>query len=136
VEPYEVWNSVLERAGNSLARLAPNERIIYRVNVFLCDLEMGGLSGFLYNVSPTDGGSWSDLRETAEAIETVGHLGCAATLRDLAERLERLPSFSTTWDAFLAPLREHLESNVGPVVNGYIGDLYADLETFTIRHFS
>jgi hypothetical protein len=135
VEPYEVWNNVLERAGNSIARLAPNERIIYRVNVFLCDLEMGGLSGFLYNISPTDGGNWSALRETAEAIETVGHLGCAATLRDLAERLERLPSFSTTWGAFLAPLAEHLKSDVGPVVKGYIEDLYADLETFTIRHF-
>jgi hypothetical protein len=30
---------------------------------------------------------------------------------------------------------EHLESKVGPMVKGYIGDLYSDLETFTIRNF-
>jgi hypothetical protein len=62
-------------------------------------------------------------------------LGCAAILRDLAERLEGLPSVSTTWGDFLAPLAEYLERQVVPVVDGYIGDLYSDLATFTIRHF-
>jgi hypothetical protein len=135
MEPCDVWNRILERAGSTLAGLTAAERIVYRVNVFLVDVEMGGLSGFLYNISPSSGRRWSDLRETAEAVESVGHVRTAALLRDLAARLEALPSGgTTTWGEFFAPLEGHLETDVVPAVNGYIEDLYSKLEAFTNQH--
>jgi hypothetical protein len=136
MEPCDVWNGILERGGSTLAGLTPSERVIYRVNVFLVDVEIGGLSGFLYNVSPSSGGRWSDLGETADAVESVGHPACAALLRDLAVRLESLPpTGAASWGEHPAPLDEHLATVVTPAVKRSIGDLYSKLEAFTAQHF-
>jgi hypothetical protein len=95
---------------------------------------MGSLSGFLYNVSPTAGRSWSSLRETADAVEMVGHSKCAKILRDLARRLERMDQ-ATEWGKFLAPLEKHLESKIEPRIERYIDEIYPKLEAFTEKHF-
>jgi hypothetical protein len=131
----EVWSRILTRARDSFSGFEPHERIIFRVFIFLTDLEMGDLTGFMYNISPSDGPRWSELRETADAVETIGHVACAATLRDLAERLEALPPFSTTWGEFLDPVREHVEGNVKPLIESYAGDVSDQLATYTIQHF-
>lgn len=48
MESYELWNELLERSSAAgFESLTPVERTIARVNVFLCDFDNGGLSGFL-----------------------------------------------------------------------------------------
>lgn len=134
MENWEIWNEILERGGVSLASLSSEERTIYRVNCFLTDAE-GGLSGFLYNISPPpDLNNWSELLETAAAVEAVGNAVCAATLRELADLLLRLPSRSaSTWVDFLKPVEQELKATFEPQVERCINELWAQLGAFTSR---
>lgn len=85
----EVWNEVLVKDE---ASLTDPERTILLLNRLLGDLENGGLSGFLYDVSPDAPGAWSDgwidLRRTADALERAGGAPFATLLRRMAEALE------------------------------------------------
>ena len=50
------------------------ERVILIVGRFVTDLEMGGLSGFLYNISPDSPSSqnvWSEVREVVVALRRI-----------------------------------------------------------------
>jgi len=133
-EPSDVWYRIYEKAGaHGPEALTKTERTLYRVNVFLTDFENGGLSGFLYNVSPSQGASWAELRSIAAAVAAVGDADTAAALEDAAVQLEAHPcSEQSTWAAFMLaamPASDTLESRLSVRVNS----LWERLEGFTLE---
>lgn len=86
---WEVWNEVLVKDE---ASLTDSERTILLVNRLLTDLENGGLSCFLYHVSPdglaTRSDGWNDLRRTADALDRAGGAPFATLLRRVAGALD------------------------------------------------
>lgn len=100
---------------------------IFHVYRFLCEYENGGLSGFLYNISP----AWKDLTdlstiaadlkrpEIAEAIGKVevimrrgpeDHQGTWGDWLDLADPKSELTELDQTISDYYEPLWEDLES--------------------------
>jgi hypothetical protein len=86
------------------APLTEKERLIGTVGQFAIGVEMGGLSGYLYNVSPDASSSqneWVQLREATRLLNLVGALGAANLLGMLVARLEASALDDGTWSGFL-----------------------------------
>jgi hypothetical protein len=80
------------------------ERVILIVGRFLTDLETGGLSGFLYNISPDSSSSqnvWSELREVVVALRRIEAANTADALEQLIPLLEARGPGGSTWGSFL-----------------------------------
>jgi hypothetical protein len=86
------------------AVLSDRERVIWSVGQFAIGVEMGGLSGFLYNVSP-DASSrqneWVQLRETVRSLKLIGATSAANVLDVLVTLLEARAHDDGTWSGFL-----------------------------------
>ncbi len=138
MESYELWNDLLERSSAAgLASLTPVERTITCVNVFLCDFDNGGLSGFLYNVHPRGSDTaWSELRAIAEAIRQVGAPDCADALLEIAAAVEGSAAHAApSWGALLEKVlsrRELLE----PRIEDHIPQLWDRLDRYTQDHLA
>jgi hypothetical protein len=94
----------LLKRGSGDAALTDRERLIWHVGQFATDVEMGGLSTFLYNVSPNASvpqSSWSRLRETIQSLSVIGATGAANVLASLVTRLEAPAQDDGTWSGFL-----------------------------------
>jgi hypothetical protein len=80
---WEVWNELLEKPA-----LTGVELNVKRVNVFLIDFENGP---WLYNISPeaSAGRQWSDLRETANAVDAIGAPAVARLVHEIADIVEK-----------------------------------------------
>jgi hypothetical protein len=126
------FGSLCEKVVQSgVDSLSVAERRVWRVNCFLCDLETGGLSGFLYNVSPAAGEPprWTELRAVAAAVAELGGGQLASTLEAAADMLEsRLSDKATTWSDAIAPLQVELES-LEVALNEASGPLWEAAET-------
>jgi hypothetical protein len=86
------------------APLTEKERLIWTVGQFAIGVEMGGLSGFLYNISPdasSPQNEWVQLRETTRLLNLVGATGAANLLGRLVARLEASSLDDGTWSGFL-----------------------------------
>jgi hypothetical protein len=139
-EAWEIWNSILERAHREgLANLPPVCQTIFRANCYLCGIEIGGLSGLLYNLSPDSCSlqdDWSELRQTATALRQMGEQDTAIVLEQCAERLESTSVTETTsWQqrcesAFPNGELDQLESQL--LAN--TGQAWSALEHFTQLH--
>ena len=83
IDAATVWELVAARVARSGPEsLSPAERRFYWVNRSLVDLDVGGLSGFLYNLSPSAlGARWDDLRAAADALQESGATGVLAAIR-------------------------------------------------------
>lgn len=104
-----------------LLKLAPGtvfserERLIDGIGQFALGLEMGGLSGYIYNASPeasSDQSSWLQLRETIRLLELVGAERAATYLVSLLPRLESTMPDDGTWSGFLGARGIDLDSHV------------------------
>jgi hypothetical protein len=107
-EPYEVWNSILHDAGaHGVERLSPDERAVMQVNVFLVDLENGGLAGALYNVASREAEEpWQQVQAVATAFHYVGARDFAAALRRVYAVIRDLePTGTGAWSDVLASLQ-------------------------------
>lgn len=130
----EVWNAIIERAdAQGEGSLSLKERRIYLVNLFLIELESGGLSGFLYNVSPeADERNWERLRDTAEAVRSFGNQHVAEQLVRFANLLEKLPerSAGSTWRDYLLAreLTDAILEEAEDDLRKHSGILWDDLE--------
>lgn len=131
-QSFEIWNEILERVtATGEESLKPAELIIYRVNRLLCDMEMGG---FLYNISPNEG-PWTELRATADAVQEIGVLSAATTLRQLAVLLEEVGSESSkTWGEYLAHVGQEQVETLEANLSRDAGELWDRLEAFTVSH--
>lgn len=103
--------------------------MIFQVYRFLCDYENGGLSGYLYNLSP----EWGDISELATIATTLKHPELADALTKVTEIARRGPSdYEGTWDGWLSQadpaneLDKHDET-----ISGRYNDLWDDLEILT-----
>jgi hypothetical protein len=101
------------------------------VNRFICEFSNGGLTGFLYNLSP----SWDLLCSFEEEIRRVGCEWIAAEIaevRTVFTRAATLEERKETWSAYLARLdpSERLRS-LDLKLTGADGELWERLEDFT-----
>ncbi len=137
VEPVEVWNQLIARSGDPSSKsLSEDERAILLTNVLLIETENGGISGLLYNLSPVDRASWSELRRTAAAVSRVCVHGIGESLSELADILEKAPqsNITETWGRFLAHVSNDHFTNLTSRIEVHVGDLWEELEDFTILH--
>jgi hypothetical protein len=131
-EIADVWNAVLAKEAQSgVASLSSHERTIYFVNRFICDFSNGGLSGFLYNLSP----EWALLASFEEEIRRVGCDTIATVIADVRtvfQMASELEERKETWSAYLARLdpQERLRS-LDLKLTGADGELWDRLEEFT-----
>jgi hypothetical protein len=113
-DPADVWDAVVAKLARSgRESLSRSERTFYLINRLVVDFDVGGLSGFLYNTSPSSQSAraWTELRATAEAVESVGSPEIGSALRQAADLLEALPvSGRGTWDTFLRPIESQLQA--------------------------
>ena len=134
-EDWEIWNNIIDRlVDQGIENLGEDDQLIWRVNQFLFEIESGGLSGFLYNVSPADGEvyEWTALRQTVNAINRLGQNDVSQVLRDILSRVEIPDRATSTWEEFL----EHADpegsfEKVEEMVKQAIGPLYKKLSSFT-----
>jgi len=86
------------------AVLSDREQVIWCVGQFAIGVEMGGLSGFLYNVSPdasSPQNEWVQLRETVRSLKLIGATSAANVLDVLVTLLETRAHDDGTWSGFL-----------------------------------
>ncbi|HVU17234.1 MAG TPA: DUF4375 domain-containing protein [Candidatus Didemnitutus sp.] len=131
-EVVDVWNAVLAKEARSgVASLSPNERTIYFVNRFICDFSNGGLSGFLYNLSP----EWASLGSFEEEIRRVGCDSIATVIADVRTVFQKAAALEVqkeTWSAYLTRLDPtQTLSILNLKLSGADGELWECLETFT-----
>jgi len=130
-EPYETWNRIFTKASKQgEAALTTVERTIYLANRFVIDLELGGLTGALYNASHV-------LRPTADALQAIGERTAATIVREAADLLEPLLQRRFhTWKALLdaAHLTERLEP-WDKRLTAKSEAMYSKLERFTTKHY-
>ena len=90
---------LLREAQLGRAALSATEKRVYLLYRTICELENGGLSGLLYNVSP----DWDYLSELSQLLSELGESELAQYFRE-AETICRLgPSgFRGTWSGWLA----------------------------------
>ena len=120
-----------KEAQSGIASLSSQERTIYFVNRFICDFSNGGLTGFLYNLSP----EWELLGSFEEEIRRVGCESIAVVIAEvqtvflIAGKLEERKE---TWSAYLARLdpSERLRS-LDLKLTGADGELWERLQDFT-----
>lgn len=80
---------------HGLDALSPEDRQLFRIQYFILEFEMGGLSGYMYNRLP-------DLTEIAETVAAMRHFKFLR-LADLLEQAAALfgdyrdPDSPTTW---------------------------------------
>jgi hypothetical protein len=80
------------------AALTPFEAECYLLYRSVSELENGGLSGLLYNISP----DWDYLAELAEVLEKKGELQLAALVREAHSIVVSGPTdFRGTWSGWL-----------------------------------
>lgn len=97
----DIWNAVIEKASAAgMGALAPAEKTIYRVNRFIAEFVGGGLSGFLYNISP----DWTAVADLRDEVRKIGADDIGLILEDVIVILSR-PGTSEvreeTWAQFL-----------------------------------
>lgn len=140
-EYIAICNAILEK-GHRLpaSALTQEERIVFQAYSFLVELEMGGASGALYNLSPiqgTDQHEWSDLRLAAGSVAAIGDRETAALCLQAAEALERLPEpLPETWEELEEAASTSLPANFQDMLESRVHALYNFLETYTNEHLS
>jgi hypothetical protein len=100
----DLYLELLRRPSNDRS-LTDQERLVCSVGDLASELEMGGLSAFLYNVSPSaaaPGNTWVELRETVRSLEAIGANKTAVVLASLLPLLETRAQGDGTWSGFLA----------------------------------
>lgn len=131
----DAWDAVVAKISRDGENsLSPSARTFYMVNRFLVDLDMGGFSGFLYNISPSSG-AWQELRALAEAVASAGAPEVAAALHAAARLLEAGSATEGTWEAALQPIASQVQALEDRVCEGsdelwgWLDDLADDVVT-------
>ena len=126
-------NELLERASsNGASALSRGERVAYDANRFLFEYESAGLSGFLYNISPTVGEtSWRELMDISDSLR---NLGCIAVADELASLEPALATANragaSTWGEFCAAVGEERLSQADYTLGQQVRVIWAQLERF------
>jgi len=140
-EVINTWNSIVEKViQTGLPTLKQEEQSIFRAYSFIIQVEMGGISGALYNLSPrlgSDQHQWIDLRLTAESLVTIGDNETAQLLLKAADVLENLPnSLSPTWGEFMKSVDTQIPEGFWETIEARIPNIYDVLEEYTSVYLS
>ena len=140
-EFINTWNGIVEKAiKTGLPTLKREEQIIFRAYSFIIEVEMGGVSGALYNLSPklgSDQHHWIDLRHAAEALATIGDNETAQLLLKAADVLENLPEPPlSTWGGYMESANTQLPEGFWEIIESRIPDIYDVLESYTNAYLS
>ncbi len=117
---------------------ADGETGVRRINNFLCDLDIGGLSGALYNLSPEVGAEkeWSALRLLAQDVNDLGRSAVGELLLQVATLLEsQAAPGPTTWGACIEPIQDRLAELEVPLMHE-AEELWDAIESPTLGSFS
>lgn len=140
IDTTEVWNFILKCASDGrLASLPPACQIIFRANCYTCEIPTNGLSGLLYNLSPeyaADQKNWTDLRQTAAAMDEIGDTKVAEILHHCAERLEPVSlTPDPTWGNLLKTAFPNGElKSLEDVLMDHSNNSCAALEKYTLAN--
>ena len=120
-------SEVLEREAKlGRAALDESSATIFHVYRFLCEYENGGLSGFLYNISP----EWDDLSSLSEIAARLNHPELAASISEVESVARSAPEdFKGTWSGWLEvtdPANRLAE--IEDTISEHYQDLWDDLE--------
>jgi hypothetical protein len=98
-------------------------------------VEINGVSGALYNLSPklgADQHQWIELRLTAEALVTIGDNAKAQLLIKTAGVFENLPETpAATWEDFIKTAETQLSGGFWDTIDARISNVYDFLEGYT-----
>ncbi|HEY9760225.1 MAG TPA: hypothetical protein V6C97_34025 [Oculatellaceae cyanobacterium] len=101
---------------------------------------MNGVSGALYNVSPTlgfDQHQWNDLRAITDAVRSIGDHESAQLLLKAADVFETLPEpLQATWEKFMNSATSQLSEGFWEALESRIPDIYDSLEVYTATYLS
>jgi len=140
-EVIKTWNKIVEKViQTGLPALKREEQIIFRVYSFVIEVEMGGINGALYNLSPRSGSDqqqWIDLRLTAESLVAIGDNQTAQLLLKAADVLENLlEPPSSTWGEFMESVESQLSKDFWETIEARITEIYGILEAYTSAYLS
>ncbi len=140
-EAADTWVAIAQKVAKSgLANLTPEELVVYRVFVFVSELEMGGPSGALYNLSPASGKGqhqWLDLRRTAELLAAIGDRESAGLLLEAADALEKIPEpLPSTWEEAMEAATLNVRPGLWETIELRVPEIYDHLEAYTRAHFA
>ncbi|MFN8414104.1 MAG: hypothetical protein U0Z26_17120 [Anaerolineales bacterium] len=138
-EIIETWTSIIEKYSQAKNDTLPYEElVVFRVFSFICDVEMNGVSGALYNSSPKSGTNqyqWTNLHLTAEALVTIGDAETAQLLTETATVFESLSNLSLrTWGEYMEAAETKLSDDIWDTIDARIQKIYDFLEVYTREH--
>ncbi len=138
-EAANTWVSIAQKVAKAgLGDLTPEELVVYRVFVFVSELEMGGTSGALYNLGPASGKDqhqWMDLRRTAQLLAGIGDRESAGLLLEAADALEKIPEpLPSTWEDAMEAATPHARADLWEAIELRVPDIYDHLEAYTRAH--
>ncbi len=139
-EAADIWVSLAQKVAKAgLGGLMPEELVVYRVFVFVSELEMGGTSGALYNLSPASGRDqhqWLNLRRTAELLAAIGDRESAGLLLEAADALEKIREpLPSTWEEAMEAAKPHARADLWEAIELRVPEIYDTLEAYTRAHF-
>jgi len=137
-ELWEQWNRVLKKSSRGEGMLDEREQTVFLANRFICDAELCGLSGALYNVSPAVGGKWLDLRATSVAFRVIGCSAASEMLTEIACFLETSAiTEPMTWNERLdSAVSEEKLAEFDASLEAAIPELWRSLERYTRSNFT
>lgn len=138
-ELVSTWKNIIEKVSQARdGSLKSEELIVFRVFSFISNIEMNGVSGALYNLSPklgSDQHQWVDLRLTAEALVSISDNESAKLLLKVADVFEGLPQPPTaTWGEFMDSATSQLSEDFWETIESRIPNIYDYLEAYTVAN--
>jgi hypothetical protein len=133
------WNDIIGKTLQAKdGTLKHEEFVVFRVFSFIISVEMNGVSGAFYNLSPklgSDQSKWLDLRLVAEALISIGDKESSEFLFKAADVFENIPEPSPqTWAEFMGLATLKLSEDFWETIESRIPYIYDSLETYTTAH--
>lgn len=105
VDAQELYSSLIDAyQGDVAAGRDARERLVLAIGRLATELELGGVTGYLYNVSPEalqPQARWTELREVVAALRLIGAHVSADAFDDVLPQLEADKPDDGTWGSFL-----------------------------------
>ena len=135
----DTWNTIIGKSSQAKdGTLRHEELIIFRVFSFIIEVEVNGVRGALYNMSPrlgSDQHKWTNLRLTAEALASIGDNESAQLLLKARDVFENLPEPTQhTWEELMDSATSQLSEDFWKTIESRIPNIYVALEAYTIAH--
>jgi hypothetical protein len=136
MDTHEIWDMVIEKETKyGLDALSKKEATIYHVYRFCGDFDNGGLTGFLYNLSP----DWNLIHLLQEEMRNIGCPEISNILAKVASLFD-CPKASSikekTWEEFLVRIDpQNSLDQFCDQLSSCLEDYWGTLEAFTQKNY-